>query len=181
MNLELLRPEEIDNIIAYERNNPIRNRKQMIKGKAVTTEKMDDEMKEIHSSRKYKEESVYKLKEILLDIGGEEANMLENDPDTEKLLSRGQLWYGDNIEIDLGEPCQCHKNSCSLWEYEQDNTVICTGYALSYDGLWRPHSWVIRVNIGEDIKLIETTKERVAYYGYGMTYKEAERFCIDNS
>lgn len=76
-----------------------------------------------------------------------------------------------------GVPNQCHKNSCELW-YANNDTFdihICTGYALSQDGLWRQHSWLVAI-IENQPKIIETTVDWVAYYGFIRTEEECELF-----
>jgi hypothetical protein len=52
---------------------------------------------------------------------------------------------------------------------------ITTGWALSDDGLWRQHSWILR---GKTV--IETTETRVRYFGVTLTDAEAEQFWNDN-
>ena len=118
------------------------------------------------------------LKEKLLSIGGTRIIMPRTDEDLAKTLSRGQFWLGDKPKLMIGQPSQCHYNSSCLYEANKNTTNhvrICTGYALSDDGIWRMHSWCIwakpRVN-----KIIETTVERVLYYGFVMNKEECEEF-----
>ena len=47
-----------------------------------------------------------------------------------------------------------------------------TGYALSDDGLWRQHSWLI-AKPGRRWTVIETTCRRLLYYGVVLTEEEA--------
>ncbi|VBB17637.1 hypothetical protein YASMINEVIRUS_100 [Yasminevirus sp. GU-2018] len=54
----------------------------------------------------------------------------------------------------------CHDNCYKLYKKDRSNKVY-TGYALSADGLWRNHSWIIK-----DGSIIETTEKRVLYLGY---------------
>jgi hypothetical protein len=51
-----------------------------------------------------------------------------------------------------------------VWPYPSLSFFIINTnrYALSQDGLWRQHSW--NYNSDEDL-VIETTQERIAYYG----------------
>jgi hypothetical protein len=51
---------------------------------------------------------------------------------------------------------------------------LSTGFALSDDGMWRPHSW-LRASSGT---LIETTEQRVAYYGFAFDDEGAELFAF---
>ena len=52
---------------------------------------------------------------------------------------------------------------------------VCTGYALSDDGMWRQHSWCIDKR-PRTTKIIETTEPRVLYFGYVLNDEETKRF-----
>ena len=52
---------------------------------------------------------------------------------------------------------------------------LVTGYALSDDGLWRQHSWVM-----DDQVIYETTVKRTQYYGFVLDPAEAVRFWVTN-
>lgn len=119
------------------------------------------------------------LREKLLSFGGSEVCMPGFDEDAQKILDRGQLWYGDRIHMMKGQPCQCHRNSSYCWEANQDKSVLCTGYALSKDGLWRQHSWLVELRPRKN-RIVETTVRRVAYFGFGMNTDEAWKFYFDN-
>ena len=79
----------------------------------------------------------------------------------------------------LGEDCHCHSNSALLWEVNKDKTVICTGYALSADGMWRQHSWLIHRKPRSN-RVVETTEPRILYYGFAMTPELCEEFVNEN-
>lgn len=111
------------------------------------------------------------LKKVLLTIGGWGVCVPHIESDLEKILSRGRRFPARSIMM-KGEPCQCHSNSAYCWDANRDNCTICTGYALSRDGMWRQHSWCF----SNDGSVIETTEKRVAYYGFMMTEAECERF-----
>ena len=89
------------------------------------------------------------------------------------IIERGQLWYGDNAIMKRGLPSRCHYNSAKIWETDKEKYRVATGYALSPDGMWRQHSWVIEVGPKEN-RIIETTEFRVAYFGMVLTDEEAE-------
>lgn len=57
--------------------------------------------------------------------------------------------------------------------------AIAPGYALSIDGMWRQHSWMM-LRGARSVKIIETTEKRVAYFGFVMTQKESLDFCDQN-
>lgn len=119
------------------------------------------------------------LRDRLLTFGGEQACMPAYEEDLKKIMERGQLWYGDRLKMMKGAPSQCHWNSCQLWDANKEKTKIATGYALTKDGLWRQHSWVIWIKPRKNI-VVETTEKRVAYFGYVMTNEECEEFWENN-
>jgi hypothetical protein len=75
------------------------------------------------------------------------------------------------IELIKGEVSACHANSAKLWKKSPKTTQFVTGYALSADGIWRRHSWVMR---GET--LIETTVRRRKYSGFALPMTLAKKF-----
>lgn len=123
------------------------------------------------------------LHDRLLEIGGVETCFPTFENDLDYILTYGQLW--DNLTVNLrrGEPSQCHANSAKIWKKYQDSPdhkyAIVTGYALSTDGLWRQHSWILQIKPRANV-LIETTAPRLAYYGFALPYAIAEDFCDDN-
>lgn len=131
---------------------------------------------------------LFELRNILLDFGGEEVCLPGIDEDIENILTRGILFPTNKtgrIKLMKGEPCRCHANSCNLWRQNKDNKEadihICTGYALSLDGVWRQHSWLVYIDTNVNRpKIIETTAKRIAYFGFIMTDEEADSFYWDN-
>lgn len=122
------------------------------------------------------------LHNVLLAIGGSETCFPCFEPDMEAILFRGRYFSGKS-KMMKGKPCQCHSNSCKLWvkNHEEHDVAICTGYALSADGMWRQHSWLIWRQKDENKEtVIETTKKRKAYYGFVMTKDEAIDFISKN-
>jgi len=117
----------------------------------------------------------------LLSFGGYEACVEYQDADAKNLLERGQLWYGDHAILIKGAPNQCHRNACNLWlgNCTTHEVAVATGYALSNDGLWRQHSWLLQRK-SRSVQVIETTMKRIAYFGYVMTEAEAKQFCSEN-
>ncbi|MEG1564976.1 MAG: hypothetical protein RR365_14825, partial [Bacteroides sp.] len=90
-----------------------------------------------------------------------------------------QLFYGKGTRFRKGQPSQCHLNACLLWEVNKGYCQIATGYALSKDGMWRQHSWVVQP-LATKYRVWETTEGRVAYFGFIMTDEECELFCRAN-
>ena len=121
------------------------------------------------------DERLFELKARLLDFAGEAVCLPGYEEDLENILEYGQFWLGYNAERIPGESCQCHKNSALLWRENKEITNICTGYALSEDGMWRQHSWLIHRKPRSN-KIVETTRPRVLYYGFAMPPELSERF-----
>lgn len=115
------------------------------------------------------------LEDKLLAAGGEEVipPMVVEDS-LERLLESGELLEPSEVELREGIPCHCHGNSARLWE--EGVGKICTGYALSNDGLWRQHTWVV----ADGDKIIETTTKRVAYFGFILNEEESQQFAFEN-
>jgi len=93
------------------------------------------------------------------------------EPDQDKILFRGKLWTGYNIKIISGTPNNCHGNVAELWRKNPKRYHIATGWALSEDGLWRQHSWII-----DGRTVIETITPREKYFGFVLTHLEAQQF-----
>lgn len=121
------------------------------------------------------------LNRLLLSFGGHETCFPAVEEDMAKILERGQLWIGDHSILIKGEPSRCHANSSNLWLANKDKNevAIATGYALSKDGLWRQHTWLVQRN-ARSVRVIETTVKRVCYFGFVMTDAEAEKFADTN-
>ena len=123
------------------------------------------------------------LHTMLLNIGGVENCFPDIEEDMENILSRGQFWPGKS-KMMVGQPSRCHANSANLWEQNQTKDVrICTGYALSPDGIWRQHSWLThyyKTATQHRHRLIETTVKRLAYFGFEMTQEESRDFAHNN-
>lgn len=121
------------------------------------------------------------LNRLLLSFGGHETCFPAVEEDMAKILERGQLWIGDHSILMEGEPSRCHANSSNLWLANKDKNevTIATGYALSKDGLWRQHTWLVQ-RMARSVRIIETTVKRVCYFGFVMTDDEAEEFANNN-
>jgi len=124
------------------------------------------------------------LHKLLLSIGGNETCFPSMEEDMQSILTRGRFYPGKSRMM-VGRPSQCHANSCELWQNnrKQFQVNIATGYALSSDGLWRQHSWLIhryQTRTQSRMRLIETTVKRLAYFGYELTEEEAFDFCHCN-
>jgi hypothetical protein len=116
------------------------------------------------------------LKKKLLEIGGWAVALPAIEPDLLKILERGGVFAGRSRLV-KGETSRCHSNAAALWEANRRSCRICTGYALSRDGMWRQHSWIVTNNEGA---IVETTEGRVCYFGFVMTPAECQQFLEDN-
>lgn len=85
------------------------------------------------------------------------------EEDVQLILDRGKTWVPLQKEIVLirGEAIRCHDNSILLQE-AYPHLYLCTGYALSNDGIWRSHSWCFEQ---QTYSILETTMRRAAYHG----------------
>lgn len=119
------------------------------------------------------------LEEKLLALGGHRLVYI-GEPDLAALLARGQPFDGP-ARLIRGQPSRCHMNVADLWEAHRARLSIVTGYALSGDGLWRQHSFLLRTHPRpRQRRLIETTAHRIRYFGVVLDEQEAERFCLAN-
>ena len=135
-----------------------------------------EDMKKLHPTM---DDRLFDLRQKLLDFAGEAVCFPGYEEDLDNILNYGQFWIGNNIKLMRGEPSQCHANSCNLWEQNKDITRICTGYALSEDGMWRQHSWIIWHKARSN-QIIETTVPRILYFGFVMTTEMCEEFADNN-
>lgn len=111
------------------------------------------------------------LRECLLSMGGVFALVFDSEFDTDNILSRGRLFSTAGLRMKLGRASRCHQNVATL--YAKGKLKICTGYALSDDGLWRQHSWGL-----DRGTIVETTEVRVLYFGYELNDYESILFCL---
>ena len=122
-----------------------------------------------------------RLHEILLRCGGVETCFTYFEPDLKSIIERGRFYKGTSFLLE-GTPGCCHSNVATVW---RENCAfrdlhITTGYALSEDGLWRQHSWLVhryKTEKQHRTRIIETTTKRKAYFGFELTTEEAIVFC----
>lgn len=192
------RAQDIENL----KNLSLEQVKELTKSKKTKDEilsgvsciKIDDEWKEfinhswwgVNNPNPFADEQekerltpILQIRDKLLAIAGEEVCLPCVEEDLDNILTYGQLWSGKGARRMRGEASQCHSNSANLWENNKDKTVICTGYALSKDGMWRQHSWLMHIKPRSN-QIVETTELREAYFGFAMTYDICEEF-VDNN
>lgn len=135
-----------------------------------------EDMKKMHPSMN---SCLFDLRQKLLTFAGEAICFPPYEEDLDNILNYGQFWVGSNAKLMRGEPSRCHANSANLWEQNKEATRICTGYALSEDGMWRQHSWLVW-HKSRSNQIIETTAKRIAYYGFVMPYDMCQQFADEN-
>ncbi len=125
------------------------------------------------------------LHKRLVAFGGEETGFSDYIPDVASLLARGQVWSGQGAEMVDSESSNCQVNS--LCEYAerldfstrnrrsagskvkpQTHVAVAIGFALSKDGIWRQHSWLLERR-QDRVGVVETTEPRIAYFGRVLT------------
>ena len=135
---------------------------------------LDDRMRQALAAQP----KLAQLEERVLTVGG--VGMVPPDgieEDLERILARGEVFDSRDALQRPSRPRDCHANSAALWEAHPERYTICTGYALSTDGFWRQHSWAIERRTK---RLVETTRVRLAYFGYRLDGLEAEKFASAN-
>ena len=120
-------------------------------------------------------EKALKLRDRLLTFGGDIACMDLYDPDVDKILERGEFLGGAHARRAPGERSHCHQNSAGYYLSNKGRVQIMTGYALSDDGCWRQHSWLVEPML-RSWRVWETTVKRIAYYGVILTPAECDAF-----
>jgi hypothetical protein len=101
-----------------------------------------------------------RLVDALFTRGGHQVvPPLNRDPFVESLLERGSF-FAPPPELSEGDAPLCALNAISL-EMDQVIAGAVTGYALSYDNVWRHHCWTA----AKSGHVIETSGHRVAYFG----------------
>jgi len=123
------------------------------------------------------------LKQALLNIGGssiDDQAAWGNFKDSRVvnfLLKRGREFSTKELQC-LQEtpfpdhhysfgPDACHKNCIELCCYVGNGAsqyAIVYGWALSNDDIWYSHSWCVKRT--EPERIVETTRARVAYFGF---------------
>ena len=139
----------------------------------IKTEPMDaDWLQQLDETKDYEGRTdLEELDKRLLSFGGGRTLIFSKEVppnEVQRLLQRGQFWPGSKARMQRMETSRCHGNAACLMR-EGIGSVV-NGFALSKDGLWRNHSWLLK----PDGSLIETTTRRKAYYGAVLTPEEVK-------
>jgi hypothetical protein len=117
------------------------------------------------------------LKQKLLSVGGNNV-FRQPDPHVDRLITNGEVFPASPKKKARGTRNRCHQNVAL--SYAKNHTVgsgppyeIATGYALAGDGIWRSHSW-----LWDGERVIETTADFQAYFGFVLDPAEALKFVV---
>jgi hypothetical protein len=102
----------------------------------------------------------------LLSYGGTKVSP-QPQPNIGILAKCGMLVKPLPVTLRKGRPNACYENVMEMWNARgPTSTLVCRGlgYALSEDGMWRPHHWGFSFTKGE-YKMIETTVPWLMYWG----------------
>jgi len=126
---------------------------------------MNDEQKQMEFLRKKLNEfpELKPLMDKLLNIDGKFIVSVP-EPDLKKILAYGKRVDDYKVIFKPMIPCHCHNNVIKLCL--EGKGRMATGWALSDDGLWRQHSWLVK-----DKTIIETTESRKRYFGIILNSK----------
>lgn len=119
--------------------------------------------------------AVNHLSEHLLTLGGTKALVDAQDPHISLILEKGKEQSPRSAISAHGHPIQCHSNVCALHD-ANPHVHVHTGYALSDDGIWRPHSWARTGG-----RVIETTEPRIKYFGVRLRGTALDDFKFYNT
>jgi hypothetical protein len=116
------------------------------------------------------------LKGMLLRLGGDFLVAPPAvDSDVSALLEEGFV-MGGPVTLKRMKSSMCHQNVAAIWKGHKFGVIgVASGYALSDDGLWRQHSWALLRN-----GVLETTEERLKYFGILLQNSRADHFAACN-
>lgn len=132
-----------------------------------------------------KQKDLGRLNDTLIELSGSSLIPPKGgiEEDLDLLLSRGQLWVSQAVKKMIGRQSKCHSNSAEIYDankQEFPTLHLATGYAMSEDGTWRQHTWLL-LKKPKSTTIVETTKpKRLAYYGVILTDEEANKFVCNN-
>lgn len=137
------------------------------KQSANTRKKMNPSQKELLKETLDAKPFLQPLAAKLLLLGGNcpviwNSDFLTSEKFVSLLLELGRVTNGETARLQQMTACHCHRNAQELSLRYPSKYQTETGFALSKDGLWRPHSWVWDT---QKSQIIETTELRVKYFG----------------
>lgn len=105
-----------------------------------------------------------RLRHLLLLAGGDRLQLdwfVNEEISSEEaalLFLFGSFLTSRGSKLVRGAPSECHENAARLADHLLNRRF--TGFALSKDGCWRVHSWVMTPD-----GIVETTERRTLYFG----------------
>jgi hypothetical protein len=116
------------------------------------------------------------LAEKLITIGGRvpviwNDDLLTSEVVIQILLGFGRVSNGKSARLRKMQDSSCHLNAVTLAHKYPSKYQREMGYALSSDGLWRPHSWVYDMIKNQ---IVETTVPRTKYFGFTQVLSPSE-------
>jgi hypothetical protein len=115
-----------------------------------------------------------KLRSKLLTHAGEEVLLRVTPEEIDRLLAHGEFHPGKGAGLRRMQANGCHFNAAKLFLTGRAAKVV-SGFALSDDGLWRSHTWVLNSHG----RIIETTEPREVYFGTVLGSREILLECVD--
>lgn len=128
-------------------------------------------------------QQIAELTRRLLALGGISIHLFKPPvPHLDALLAEGNLFKG-KVTLESGWGEDCFENAAQLWAGDHGRVRIATGYALTHEHDWVPHSWGVQgfspSRKGEP-RLYETNSERVKYFGVVLSQEQALEFWVEN-
>ena len=121
-----------------------------------------------------------RMEKKLLQHGGESAQRPGCDPQIGAVLDRGSLFSGRQVRV-RGTPNECHANAGELWMQHEGAISLCTGYALTKEGIWLQHSWCVTTVDHEKRLILETTEvDWEKHFGCVLDEQESFRLAMAN-
>jgi hypothetical protein len=87
-------------------------------------------------------------------------------------LTAGRLFNNYHITVWKKEQHGCHANSAKIWNEHPNKYSLVTGFVFA-EGIWVPHSWLIRNNTK---KIVDTIYKFDKYFGLILNTELAQSF-----
>jgi hypothetical protein len=109
---------------------------------------------------------ILELKKLLLALGGHEVIAPVAPDSTIPFMIANGIVFPSRVVLRKMQTSHCHVNAAQLWSEKQHGIIaVGSGFALSENGLWRPHPW----GLDDRGYVIETTVKRTKYFGIMRT------------
>ena len=134
-----------------------------------------DQRRVVRAHEPAEENSLWsQIESILLPLGGTRVVRVEVPlRELRRIVADGHSFSTENVGRLKGQNNECHSNSFGYC-LTHKACRWATGFALSEDGLWRVHSFVYNTS---KKRVLETTCERVAYFGFERSVEDVKTVC----